>query len=683
VRVSPTSAALATGATQQFTATAADGSAVAVSWQADGGGTISASGLYAGPTSLPASPATVTITATANQDPAASATATLTITDPVAVTISPRSAALTAGQGQAFVAGIPGGGSATWSVDGIAGGSGAVGTIDSTGHYVAPPGAGLHTITVASSADPTRTASATVAVTDLGGIYTYHADSARTGQNLREYALTPASVASTAFGRRWTCAVDGDVYAQPLYVAHVAIGGSLHNVLLVATQHDSVYAFDADSPACATFWTVSFLGSGVTAVPVADTSCDDILGEYGVTGSPVVDPSTSTLYLVAKTREGAGYAQRLHALDVATGIERTGSPVAISASVPKVGGGSVSFSPLWQNQRAGLALGGGGVYIAWAAHCDRNAYWGWVMRYDAASLAQTAVFNVAPNGTMGGIWMSGGAPAIDPAGSLYVSTGNGTFDDSGSIVPPLAPDNDFGQSFLRLDPASLAVQDFYTPSQEAAWSNLDLDIASAGVTVLPDGIGPSGHPNLLLGGDKQGHLWLLDRSQMQRFSATSDNVVQALRLPGAATCSPYCMMSTPTYWNGTVYVAPTQGHVLALPLASGLLPASFSVAAPTSQSPNTFLYPGPIPVVSANPAGDAIVWALDNNANGTGNGSTAQGPAVLYAYDATDLGVLLYSSAARPGDAAGIAVKFVQPVVANGHVYVAGSRQISVYGLAP
>ena len=237
---------------------------------------------------------------------------------------------------------------------------------------------------MASSADPTRSASATVAVTDLGGIYTYHADAARTGQNLREYALTPASVASTAFGRRWTCPVDGEVYAQPLYVANVAIGGGVHNVLLVATQHDSLYAFDADSPACATFWTVSFLASGVTTVPVADTSCDDILGEYGVTGTPVVDPGTATVYLVAKTREGSSYAQRLHALDLATGAERAGSPVAISASVQKNGGGSVAFSPLWQNQRAGLALAGGGVYIAWAAHCDRNAYWGWVMRYDAS-----------------------------------------------------------------------------------------------------------------------------------------------------------------------------------------------------------------------------------------------------------------------------------------------------------
>jgi hypothetical protein len=526
-------------------------------------------------------------------------------------------------------------------------------------------------------------ANATVAVTDLGGIYTYHADVARTGQNLHEYALTPASVASTAFGRRWTCAVDGDVYAQPLYVAHVAIGGGIHNLLVVATQHDTVYAFDADSPACATFWTVSFLGGGVTAVAVADTACDDILGEYGVTGTPVIDPDTATLYLVAKTHEGSSYVQRLHALDVASGSERAGSPIPISASVAQNGGGTVTFSPLWQNQRAGLALSGGGVYIAWAAHCDRNAYWGWVMRYDAASLVQTAVFNVAPNGTMGGIWMSGGAPAIDSGGSLYVATGNGTFDDTGSIVPPLAPGNDFGQSFLRLHPTSLAVQDFYTPSQEAAWSNLDLDIASSGVTVLPDGAGPSAHPNLLLGGDKQGHLWLLDRNRMQRFSAASDNVVQTVHVPGASTCSPYCLMSTPAYWNGTVYVAPTQGHVLALPLTAGLLPASFSIAAPASQSPNAFLYPGPVPFVSASPTGNAIVWALDNNANGTGNGSTAAGPAVLYAYDASDLGVLLYASATRPGDAAGIAVKFMQPVVANGHVYVAGSRQISVYGLAP
>jgi hypothetical protein len=293
------------------------------------------------------------------------------------------------------------------------------------------------------------------------------------------------------------------------------------------------------------------------------------------------------------------------------------------------------------------------------------------------------VFNVAPNGTLGGVWMSGGAPALDAAGHVYVASGNGTFDDTTSLVPPVAPGNDFGQSFLRLDAQSLAVQDFYTPSQEAAWSAQDLDIGSAGVLVLPDGAGPASHPNLVLGGDKQGHLWLLDRAQMQRYSATSDNVVQATKVPGASTCSPYCLMETAAYWNGTVYLAPTQGHLLALPLSGGLLPTAFGSVTPASQSAKTFLYPGPSPMVSASPAGDAIVWVLDNNANGTGNGSSAPGSAVLYAYDATDLTKLLYSSAVRSADAAGVAVKFTMPVVANGHVYVAGSRQLTVYGLAP
>jgi hypothetical protein len=682
VRISPASAALAPGASQSFQATAADGSAVTVTWQASGGGTISPTGLYTAPSSIPTSPLSVTVTATSTQDALASASATVTITDPQAMTLTPRIAALTEGQAVQFTASAPGGGAISYDVDGQPGGSVASGLIDENGRYVAPSLPGTHTIT-ATSGGGSHLASATATVTDLDGVYTYRHDGGRTGQNLREYALTPASVSGGGFGRRWTCALDGESYAQPLYVAHVSTAQGVRNTLIVVTQHDSVYAFDADASDCATLWTTSFLGSGVTSVPASDTSCDDILGEYGITGTPVVDPATNTLYVVAKTREGTNYAQRLHALDVATGAPRPGSPATIQASVTKNGGGSVSFSPLWNNQRPGLALGSGGVYLAWASHCDHGAYWGWVMRYDASTLAQDAVFNVAPNGTLGGVWMSGGAPALDAAGHVYVASGNGTFDDTTSLVPPVAPGNDFGQSFLRLDAQSLAVQDFYTPSQEAAWSAQDLDIGSAGVLVLPDGAGPASHPNLVLGGDKQGHLWLLDRAQMQRYSATSDNVVQATKVPGASTCSPYCLMETAAYWNGTVYLAPTQGHLLALPLSGGLLPTAFGSVTPASQSAKTFLYPGPSPMVSASPAGDAIVWVLDNNANGTGNGSSAPGSAVLYAYDATDLTKLLYSSAVRSADAAGVAVKFTMPVVANGHVYVAGSRQLTVYGLAP
>jgi len=419
---------------------------------------------------------------------------------------------------------------------------------------------------------------------------------------------------------------------------------------------------------------VSYLTAGVTTVPVIDSNCSDITVEYGITGTPVIDPASKTLYLVANTKESGSYVQRLHALDLATGKDKTEAAV-IEASFANASGSTISFSALLQNQRPALALNDGAVYIGWSSHCDNGTYWGWMMRYDATTLAQTAVLNVTPNGSKGGIWMSGGAPAIDSSGSVYFTTGNGTFDDTLSLVPAVAPKNDFGEAFLKVDPSGLMVQDFYAPSQEAAWSNLDLDISASGVTVLPDGAGPATHPNVLVGSDKQGHLWLIDRTQMQRFSSTSDNVVQYLTL--VANCGKYCFYSTPTYWNGTLYVSTVDERLMALPLTNGLVAVNAqNFASPASTSKDTFLYPAPTMMISASPAGGGILWALENNAN-------LAGPAILRAYDATNLATRLYTSSAVSADAAGPAVKFTVPVIANGHVYVVGGSRLTVYGLAP
>jgi hypothetical protein len=399
----------------------------------------------------------------------------------------------------------------------------------------------------------------------------------------------------------------------------------------------------------------------------------------------VIDAASQTVYMVASTKESGSYFQRFHALSLSTGKEKTGSPVAIQASITNSSGAKVTFAPLWQNQRPGLVLSGGAVFIAWAAHCDKGTWWGWLMRYNATTLAQTAVFNVAPDGTRGGIWMSGGAPAVDSTGSLYFSTGNGTFDDTNSAVPPVAPKNDFGESFLKLDPTSLEVQDFYTPSQEAAWSDADFDISSGGVTVLPDGAGPADHPNTLIGADKQGHLWMIDRAQMQRFSSTSDKVVQFLSLAATANCTEadeHCVYVTPGFWNNTVYISMSSGPLLALTLTNGLMPATAqNVVVPSSQSHEIYNYPSPTAMITASPSGNGIVWVLDNQANGSGG--VAKGPAVLRAYDATNLGTTLYTSSALAADAGGTAVKYTVPVIANGHVYVAGGSQLTVYGLAP
>jgi hypothetical protein len=603
--------------------------------------------------------------------------------------VTPKYAALTLNQSQQFTATVPGGGAATWSVDGVVGGNGTVGTISTSGLYTPPGAAGTHTVLATSVANPAQSGTAAVAITDLSGIYTFHNDLASTGQNLHEYALTPATVSSGSFGKRWSCTVDGDIYAQPLYVANFAIAGGVHNVLFVATQHDSIYAFDADDPGCSTYWQRSTLSSGATTIPTSDISnCVDIPTEFGITGSPVIDSATQTLYFVAASKESGSYFQRLHAISLATGAEQSGSPVVIQASVTTNKGGTVSFAALLQNQRPALALYDGGVLIGWSSHCDSGTWWGWLMRYDATSLSQTAVLNVTPNGSKGGIWMSAGVPAVDSAGRVFLTTGNGTFDDSNGTLPPIAPDNDFSMSFLNLNSTSLAVQDFYTPSKEAAWSSVDLDISASGVTVLPDGSGPSSHPDLIVGSDKQSHLWLIDRTNMSKFSATADNTVQYLQLPNNTACADAgdCVYSTPAYYGGTVYIAPSTDSLMALTLTNGIFNANAqAVAVPSAVSAETYQFPGPTPMISASPAGNALIWVLDNSIyeDHGGDNNLPAGPAILRAYNAGSLGTALYSSSKLAADTAGNAVKFTVPVVANGHVYVGGGKQLTVYGLAP
>src|SRR2546427_10962980 len=299
-------------------------------------------------------------------------------------------------------------------------------------------------------------------------ILTYHNDNARTGQNPNETLLNPANVTPATFGKLFACAVDGEVYAQPLYVANFLIQGGTHNVVLVATQNDSVYAFDADASPCVQYWQKSFLGTGVTTVPPVDTGeTGDINTIIGITGTPVIDPVTGTLYVVAKTKETTGcsappcYFQRLHALDLATGLEKFNGPANISSAItapgngdtgdgtcPGAAAGNVPFCPLRENQRPGLLLLNGKVYVAWASHGDVGPYHGWVIGYAAANLAQApVVFNTTPNGGLGGIWMSGTGPAADAAGNIYLITGNGTFDTA-------APRTNYRDSVIKLNPAS-------------------------------------------------------------------------------------------------------------------------------------------------------------------------------------------------------------------------------------
>ncbi len=495
-------------------------------------------------------------------------------------------------------------------------------------------------------------------------VLTYHNDNARTGQDLSEPFLTPANVNSSTFGKLFVLPVDGKVDAQPLYVASVAIPGKgTHNVLFVATEHDSVYAFDADSATggnATPLWHASFInGTSIVTVPSSDVNCTQVTPELGITDTPVIDPATGTLYVVAMTKvvtgSSVGYAQTLHALDIHTGADKI-TPASVQAQVPGTGdGGSVDvFNPKSYKERPGLLLLNGVVYTTWSSHCDEGVYHGWVIAYNAQNLAPVAVFNVTPDGNEASIWASGAAPAADAAGSIYFLSGNGSFDANAGLP-------DFGDTMLKLSTANgLGVADYFTPSDQARLAANDLDLGSGGTLVLPDGAGGAAHPNLVIGAGKEGTIYLVDRNNMGHFSPTSDNIVQ--ELPGAIGSS----FGMPAYFNGTIYYGGVNDNLKAFTLVNGLLTTS-----PTSRSPTTFSYPGTTPSISANGTTNGIVWAAEN-------GSTA----VLRAYDASNLAHELYNSnQAGTRDQFGTGNKFITPTVANGKVYVGTTSGVGVFGL--
>jgi hypothetical protein len=590
------------------------------------------------------------------------ATATLTVSS-TAVSLSPKSAAITLNRTQQFTATVPVGG-ATWTVDGIANGNSTVGVISPTGLYTAGV-AGTHNIVVTSVANPTLSASALVAVTDLAGVYTYHNDLARDGANSQEYALTTGNVNSTSFGKLASCAVDGAIYGQPLWAANVTLSGVKHNVVFVTTQHDSVFAFDADSNSCTKLWSISLIDSahggtsGETSVPssLVGSGYGDIQPEIGVNGTPVIDGAGGILYVVSKSINSAHttFYQRLHAIDITTGSEKTGSPALIAGTVPGTGDGTgtVTFNTKQQNQRGALALANGTVYIIWGSHEDNSPWYGWMMgyQYGGTGFTQTAVFNSTPNVQGGGMWMGGGAPSVDSNNNLYVLTGNGGFDAGNST----APNNDYGDSLLQLS-AALHVTQFFTPSDELSDNQTDADFGSGGAAVLADlPSGPQVTRALLCGG-KDGTLYVLNRDKLGGFGDSA--AVQTIALG-------HGIFSTSAIWNNRLYIAGVGGPLTAYQLNPSTV--QFSLA---SSSSNTFGFPGSTPSVSSSATQNGLVWALDTHSYCTPQ-SSACGAAVLHAYDASNLATELWNSTLITSDAAGNAVKFSVPTVANGRVYVA------------
>ena len=504
-------------------------------------------------------------------------------------------------------------------------------------------------------------------IVDGTDVVTYHNDIARTGQNLDESILTLGTVNASGFGKTGFFPVDGKVDGQPLYLSAVAIPGvGTRNVLYVVTEHASVYALDADSGGV--LWRASMLGPGET--PSDTRGCSQVIPEIGVTATPVIDRSRGlrgTIYVVAMSRNGSAYFQRLHALDVASGTEILGGPTVVQASFPGTGagssGGSVIFDPKQYEERAGLLLVNGQIITAWTSHCDSDPYTGWIMSYNAATLAQSSVLNVTPNGSRGGMWMAGAGPAADAQGNVYVLDGNGTFDTTftGSGFPSRG---NFGNAFLKVATSSgLAVADYFATFDTVRASDADADLGSGGTLVLPDVIDASGRTrHLAVGAGKDGHMYVVDRDSMGKWNATANQNYQDISgaLGGA-------VFSMPAYFNNTLYYGASGAALKAFSIVNARLSS-----ASTSTSARTFTFPGTTPGISATGTTNGIVWAVENTS-----------PAVLHAYDARDLSRELYNSNQAPSgrDAFGAGNKFITPTIVNGHVYVGTTTGVAVFGL--
>ena len=501
-------------------------------------------------------------------------------------------------------------------------------------------------------------------------VLTYHNDNARSGLNPAESILTPANVNSSEFGLLFTISVDGSVYAQPLYASGVVIPDqAVHDVLIVATENDSVYAFDAGNGAL--LWQASALSAGET--PSDGLGCLSIYPEIGITATPVIDRSSGphgTVYVVAVTKDASGnYHQRLHALDLTTGAEEFGGPMEIQAQYPGTGdnssNGYVIFDPARYNERPGLLLLNGVIYTAWSSLCDSRPYTGWVIGYNEQTLAQTTVLNITPNGSQGAIWQSGGGLAADSDGYVYFLVGNGTFDTTLN-AQGLPSQGDYGNAFMKLSTAGggLSVADYFTMWNTVYESDIDQDLGSGGALLLPDMTDAQGNTRqLAVGAGKDGSIYLVDRNNMGKFNPNSDNIYQEFaEFPSGE-------FGSPAYFNGTLYYGGIFDYLKAFQFSNAWLPSS-----PTSQSAVIFTYPGATPSVSANGTQNGIVWATENTS-----------PAVLHAYDATNLANELYNTNQAPNgrDQFGNGNKFIAPMISHGRVYVGTTNGVGVFSLLP
>ncbi len=652
ISVSPGTATLSTGATQQFTVTVQGQQNLSVTWSVDGiaggnssVGTVDSKGLYTAPSQV----GTHTVSASI-PTPAANASSSITVYN---VSVSPGGMTLigpgATQQFNATVQGISNTG-VTWAVDGNAGGNSTVGTITSSGLYTAPYATGAHTITAASAAYPSTTASTglTVINTAPGAVLTFHNDDARDGAYTQETTLMPSVVNSSQFGKLRSYPVDGQVYAQPLFVPQLSIGGTPHNVVFVETQNNTVYAFDADGTTTSPLWAKN-LGA-----PSPRNDEEGVSPYLGILSTPVIDISSGTMYLVATTASGPFY---LHALDITSGAEKFNGPVQVYGTVPGSGWDNVNGTIGLEAgcyQRNGLALNPATnlIYIAFG-HCHH----GWLFAYDKTSLQQKAIFNDTPDGAGGGLWNGGGAPVIDDyTGKLFVMSG----------VDQDDPPSGYNDSFIRLDQNSLTVQDYFQPDDAAYLALYDVDLGSGSPVLMPDN--SSSTPHEIIGGGKDGNVFVVNRDNMGQFSSTTNNVIETVHTGVQQFDN---IFSTPAYWNGSLYLHCEQDVLHSFSWTGGQM----SQKPVTSGSP-VLTQHGATVSISANGNNNGIVWEIDNSNFDSG------GPSVLRAYDATNVGTELYDSTqAGSRDTAGTALKFTVPTIANGMVFVGTGNELDIYGL--
>jgi len=651
VSITPASSTLGVGLTQQFTATVQNVTNPALSWSVDGisggnssVGSINDQGLYTAPAQVGTHTVAVAVAST-------SATASSPITV-FSLSVSPGSITVGPSGTQQFTASVQGlsNPALTWLVDGTSGGNSSIGTINSTGLYIAPYATGLHTITVSANADPAVSAIAGITIVNSspGAVLTFHNDSARDGAFTQETTLMPSVVNSSQFGKLRSYSVDGQIYAQPLFIPNLSINGSKYNVAFVATENNTVYAFDADGKQTSALWSTN-LGP---ASPRNDQ--EGISPELGITSTPVIDITTNTMYVVATTTSGPFW---LHALDITTGAEKFGGPAQVTGSVSGTGwdnnNGKIQLEGACY-QRNGLALNPmtNEIYIGFG-HCNH----GWLFAYDKTSLKQKGILNDTPDGAGGGLWNGGGAPAVDEiTGKVYIMTGV-DLDD---------PPSGFNDSFLRLAGDDLSQEDFFQPDNESYLALNDADLGSGSLVLMPDN--SSSTPHETIGGGKDGDIFVVNRDDMGSFSASTNNVIQTVHTGVKALNN---IFSTPAYWNGNIYMHCSGDVLHSFSWSNGLMSNS-----PIASGQFVANVHGATVSISSNGSNNGVAWEIDNS-NFSSNGA-----AVLRAYDANDVANELYDSTqAGSRDTAGLALKFTVPTIADGKVFVGTQNELDIYGL--